>query len=198
MNIGRALARNVSPVIASRRYLTVIVMAIASMAAASMVQAHPADPYSLEEVNVSKRVMATLSPPIGSSEEEKSALLSARESIARSVLLLNYETLSMERLRSILKWSSPTDPLFAPGISPAAGSGQRPPYIFGRTQNWRLQADGTIMIEVVWTPFLQTTLNHFIETQWYRRDGANWYLYKQDRREIKGCDKWPTCLGNRA
>lgn len=189
---------NIGKILVSSRTLISFVVAITSLTAASMVQAHPADPYSLEEVNVSRRVMATLSPPIGSSEEEKSALLSARESIAKSVLLLNYETLSMERLRSILKWSSPTDPLFAPGISPAAGSGQRPPYIFGRTQNWRLQADGTIMIEVVWTPFLQTTLNHFIEKQWYRRDGANWYLYKQDRREIKGCETWPTCLGSRA
>lgn len=185
-------------VLQSSRWIFSILIVMVSSAAVSPVEASPADPYTLDEVNISRRVMATLIPPDNLSEQEKSDLLSSREYIARSILLLTYETLSVERLRSILRWSNPIDPSFAPGVSPAAGNGQRPPYIFGRTQNWRLHPNGSVTIDVVWTPFLKTTSNHFVEVQWYRRIGEAWYLYKQDRQQVPGCFRWPKCLGSDA
>ena len=33
---------------------------------------------------------------------------------------------------------------------------------------------------------------------WYRKYAESWYLFKQERREIPGCKKWPRCVGDEA
>ena len=155
-----------------------------------------ANPTSLEEVNPSRWALASLKFPDLLTQSEIDAFLSSRDSIARNILLLTYQNLTVDRIRQILRWSGEKDPEFAPGIIPAAGYGQSPPYIFNRTQNWTSKPDGTVTVEVVWTPFFKDINNHFIETQWYRKDGDMWYLFKQDRRNIPGCNKRPGCLGD--
>ena len=173
-------------------------LAIGIFATFAAANAGSANPTSLEEVNASRWALGSLKFPDSLTESEVDAFLSSREPIARNILLLSYQNLTVAQIRKILRWSSETDPQFGPGIVPAAGYDQRPAYQFGRTQNWRLQPDGTVTVEVIWTPFLKDTNNHFIETQWYRKDGDMWYLFKQDRRNIPGCNKRPRCEGDPA
>ena len=173
-----------------------VLMAIGLVVTFTAANAGSANPTSLEEVNPFRHALGSLKTPDSLTEPEVAAFLSSRDSIARNILLLTYQNLTVDRIRKILRWPGEKDPEFAPGIIPAAGYGQSPPYIFNRTQNWTLKPDGTVTVEVVWTPFFKDINNHFIETQWYRKDGDMWYLFKQDRRNIPGCNKRPGCLGN--
>jgi hypothetical protein len=173
-----------------------LLLAIGIVATFTAANAGSATPTSLEEVNAFRRALGSLKIPDSLTESEEAAFLSSRDSIARNILLLTYQNLTVDRIRKILRWSGEKDPEFAPGIIPASGYGQSPPYIFNRTQNWTLKPDGTVTVEVVWTPFFNDIKNHFIETQWYRKDGDMWYLFKQERRNIPGCNKRPGCIGD--
>lgn len=156
--------------------------------------ANPADPQRLQDVNISKRIMGSLSIPTAASQMESETLLSSKESIARTILLQMHTRVTVDRLKEILKWDQSNPPEFAPGLIPADGFDQPTHYIFSRTQDWRVMDEGTVSVTVIWAPFNDRTGNHHIETQRYRKDGDIWYLFKQDRRKVLGCKKWPRCL----
>ena len=181
------------------KHISILLKFLLAMAIAvnfTAANAGSANPTSLEEVNPSKWALASLKFPDLTTESEINAFLSSREPIARNILLLSYKNLTVDQIRKILRWTSETDPQFQPGIVPAAGHDQRTPYMFNRTQNWRLQPDGHVTVEAIWTPFSKDTNDHFIETQWYRQDGDMWYLFKQERRNVPGCNKHPRCQGD--
>ena len=161
-----------------------------------MAIANPADPNSLEEVNRFRRVYSSLTQLQGTLPVASKAVESSKESISKTVLLMGYSNLSVDRLKKILKWNSSTDPLFKPGVVPESGVTSPHYFIFDRAQNWKVPSEDLVSIEIVWAPVSQQELRHFIETQWYRKDGENWYLFKQERREIPGCKKWPRCVGD--
>jgi len=158
--------------------------------------ANPADPQRLQDVNISKRIMGTLSIPSAASQRDSETLLGSKESIARTILLQMHTRVTIDRLKEILKWDQSYSPEFAPGLIPAGGFDQPTHYFFSRTQDWRVMEDGTVSVKVIWAPFHEKTANHHIETQRYRKHGDTWYLFKQDRREIAGCNKWPQCIGD--
>ena len=158
--------------------------------------ANPADPLRLQDVNISKRIMGALSIPTAASQGESETRLGSKESIARTILLQMHTRVTVDRLKEILKWDQSNSPEFAPGLVPAGGFDQPTHYIFSRTQDWRVMDDGTVSVKVIWAPFNERTANHHIETQRYRKDGESWYLFKQERREIPGCKKWPRCVGD--
>ena len=160
--------------------------------------ANPADPQTLEEVNRSRRAYAALNQLESSMVNAPEALSSPKESISKTILLLTFQTLSMERIKRILKWTALQDPLLQPGTVPESGHAARPPFIFGRVQNWQAISLTDVSLEVVWIPFFRDVGLHYIETQYYRKDGDTWYLYKQDRRQIPGCNKWPRCVAEEA
>ena len=154
------------------------------------------DPQRLEEVNVARTIAIDLQIPGGLSDLEHRNFLEAKPSIARTLLLLSYTTVSVERLKSILKWERTSEPEFAPGLLPGSGTSQPTLYLSGRARNWRLHADGTVSLDVIWFPYSRTIQKHYLETQWYRKDGNAWYLFKQERKEMAGCNKWPRCVGD--
>ena len=156
--------------------------------------ANPADPQRLQDVNISSRIMGSLSIPTAASQMESETLMSSKESIARTILLQMHTRVTVDRLKEILKWDQSNPPEFAPGLIPAGGFDQPTHYVFSRTQDWRVMEDATVTVKVIWAPFHEKTANHHIETQRYRKDGDMWYLFKQDRRAISGCKKWPRCL----
>ena len=119
-------------------------------------------------------------------------------SISRTILLLGYRTISTQRLRGLLKWSGTSDPLFRPDVVPESGALAPSFFVFDRAQNWKVYSDDSMSIDVVWIPNVSPKYNHYIETQSYRKDGDTWYLYKQDRRQIPGCNKWPRCVAEEA
>jgi hypothetical protein len=173
-------------------------IAVFAVVLANAVSASPADPQMLEEVNVSRRMMNELKIAQQNQTNIPSVVTEAMPSIARTILLLGYKTISMERLKKLLKWTSTTDPLFKPRLVPESGELGPTYFVFDRAQNWKLIGNDVVSIELVWTPVISEKHNHFIETQWYRKDGDMWYLFKQDRREIAGCNKWPRCEGDPA
>ena len=158
--------------------------------------ANPADPQTLEEVNISPRMMSALRLAQQSAPDSADSPHPANPSVARTVLLLGFTTISVERMKSLLRWQGTTDPLFKPGVVPESGTQSRRPFVFERAQNWRVISEKVVSLDLVWTPATDPRSNHFIETQWYRKDGESWYLFKQDRREIAGCNKWPRCIGD--
>ena len=171
-------------------------ISVLAVVLANSVSASPADPQTLEEVNVSGRMMAQLQIAQGNQANTPSVVTEAMPSIARTILLLGYKTISVERLKKLLKWTSTTDPLFKPWVIPESGELGPTYFVFDRAQNWKLIGNDVVSIELVWTPVISEKHNHFNETQWYRKDGESWYLFKQERREIPGCRKWPRCLGD--
>ena len=160
--------------------------------------ANPADPQTLEEVNRLRRADAALTQLESSMANAPEALSLSKESISKTILLLTFQTLSIERIKRLLKWTALQDPLLQPGTIPESGHAARPPFIFGRVQNWQAISLTEVSLEVVWIPFFQGEGHHYIETQSYRKDGDSWYLYKQDRRQIPGCNKWPRCVAEEA
>ena len=158
--------------------------------------AGPADPQSLEEVNVSRRMMEALKLAHRAMPTPPDAAEASMPSISRTILLLGYRTISTQRLRGLLKWSGTADPLFRPDVVPESGALAPSFFVFDRAQNWKVYSDDSMSIDVVWIPNVSPKYNHYIEIQWYRRDGDTWYLFKQDRRQIPGCNKWPLCLGD--
>lgn len=160
--------------------------------------AGPADPQILEEVNVSRRMMEALKLAHRAMPSPPEAAEASMPSISRTILLLGYRTISTERLRKLLKWSDSTDPLFRPDVVPESGPLAPSFFVFDRAQNWKVYSDDSMSIDVVWIPNVSPKHNHYIETQWYRKEGDAWYLYKQDRRQIPGCNKWPRCVAEEA
>ena len=158
--------------------------------------ANPADPQILEDVNVSHRMMDALRLASQAMIDPPQSVAHAMPSIARTILLQGYRTISAERLKTLLKWSGDPSPLFMPGVVPESGYIGQAYYVFERAQNWRAISPTELSIELVWAPVIHPKYNHYIETQWYRRDGDTWYLFKQDRRQIPGCNKWPSCVGD--
>jgi hypothetical protein len=130
--------------------------------------------------------------------ESPAAVESAMPWLARTILLQSYKTLSIERLRKLLNWTGTTDPLFRPDVVPESGPSAPSYFVFERAQNWKVYSNDSMSIDVVWVPGYSRKDSHYIETQWYRKDGDIWYLYKQDRRQIPGCNKWPLCVGDDA
>ena len=171
-------------------------ISVLAVVLANSVSASPADPQTLEEVNVSGRMMAQLQIAQRNQSNTPSLVTEAMPSIARTILLLGYKTISVERLKKLLKWTSTTDPLFKPWVIPESGELGPTYFVFDRAQNWKLIGNDVVSIELVWTPAISEKHNHFIETQWYRKDAEIWYLFKQERREIRGCKKWPRCEGD--
>ena len=164
----------------------------------TLCMAGPADPQSLEEVNVSGRMMDALRLASQATTNPLQIFADAMPSIARTILLQGYRTISTERLRALLKWSEDPSPLFMPGLVPESGYIGQAYYFFERAQNWRAISASELSIELVWAPVLHPKYNHYIETQWYRKSGDTWYLYKQNRRQIPGCNKWPRCVAEEA
>lgn len=160
--------------------------------------ANPADPQRLEDVNRSRRAYEALTRLESSISNASEAISSSKESISKTILLLAFKTLSVERVKKILKWSGPGDPLFKPGVVPEGGYLEPVRFIFDRVQNWQALSEQEVKIEIFWLPVSRLEGSHYIETQWYRKDGDIWYLYKQDRRQIPGCNKWPLCVGDDA
>lgn len=160
--------------------------------------ASAADPQELGEVNVSRRTMDALNLAQRTISNPPDSVSTAMPWIARTILLQSYKTLSIDRLKRLLKWSGPIDPLFRPDVVPESGPAAPSYFVFDRAQNWKVHPDGTMSLDVVWIPNLSPKFNHYIETQWYRKEGDVWYLYKQDRRQIPGCNKWPLCVGDDA
>lgn len=158
--------------------------------------ANPANPQSLEEVNVSRRMMDALRLASQAMANPPQIVADAMPSIARTILLQGYSTISTQRLKTLLKWSGESAPQFMPGLVPESGYLGQAYYVFERAQNWRAISPTELSIELVWAPVIHPKYNHYIETQWYRKEGDAWYLYKQDRRQIPGCNKWPLCVGD--
>ena len=158
--------------------------------------AGPADPQTLEEVNVSRRMMDALRLASQAMTNPPQIVADAMPSIARTILLQGYRTISTQRLRTLLKWSGESTPQFMPGVVPESGYLGQAYYVFERAQNWREITPTELSIELVWAPVIHPKYNHYIETQWYRKEGDAWYLYKQERRQIPGCNKWPLCVGD--
>ena len=158
--------------------------------------ASAADPQSLEEVNVSRRMMDALRLASQAMSNPPQIVADAMPSIARTILLQGYSTISTQRLKTLLKWSGESAPQFMPGLVPESGYLGQAYYVFERAQNWRAISPTELSIELVWAPVIHPKYNHYIETQWYRKEGDAWYLYKQDRRQIPGCNKWPRCVAD--
>jgi len=169
------------------------------MAASLCVAANPADPRNLEEVNVPRTIVASLTKAQAQSPSDAQTLSQAKPWVARTLLLLGYTHLSTQRLRAILSWSGSTDPQFAPGIVPQGESlklGTAPTsesYVDGRIEDWRLLPDGTMTLAVTWLPVADKRQPYFVELQRYRRDGDRWYLFSQERKARPGCAKAPNC-----
>lgn len=169
------------------------------MAASLCAAASPADPRSLEDVNVPRTIWASLTKAQAQSPSDAQTLAQAKPWVARTLLLLGYNQLSTERLRSILAWSSSVDPQFAPGITPpgeSSGAGTAPvsqAYVDGRLEDWRLWPDGTMTLEVTWLPVADKRQPYFVELQRYRRVGERWLLFSQERKAKPGCAKAPDC-----
>ena len=179
----------------SRQAVLSLLITFAGVAGTSA-YADARDPQRLEEVNIARTIASDLQLPDNLSELEQQQFLEAKPSIARTLLLLSYTTLSVGRLKTILKWEHTSEPEFAPGLLPGAGTYQPTLYLSGRARNWRLHADGTVSLDVIWFPFSRATQKYYLETQWYRKDGNAWYLFKQERREMAGCNKWPRCIAD--
>lgn len=176
-------------------YLALVWMLAASLGTA----ANPADPRSLEEVNIPRTIVASLTRAQAQSPSDAQTLSQAKPWVARTLLLLGYSHLSTQRLRSILSWSGSADPQFAPGIVPLGESaklGTAPTseaYVDARLENWRLWPDGTMTLVVTWLPVADKRQPYFVEVQRYRRDGDRWYLFSQERNARPGCAKAPDC-----
>jgi hypothetical protein len=181
-----------------KKIAMVIALTLFAGIKATLAVANPGDPQSLEEVNRFRRVYSSLTQLQTTLPDAPKAVESSKDSISKTVLLMGYSNLSVDRLKKILKWTGETDPLFKPGVVPESGVTSPPPFIFDRAQNWKAPSADLVSIDIVWTPVSQQEPRHFIETQWYRKDGDMWYLFKQDRREIAGCNKWPRCEGDPA
>ena len=195
MNAGRAfeLARAQMLRRVGRAGAGVVVLLLQTLALAN-----PADPQTLEEVNRSRRAYEALTRLESSISNASEAISSSKESISKTILLLAFKTLSVERVKTILKWSGPGDPLFKPGVVPEGGYLEPVRFIFDRVQNWQALSEQEVKIEIFWLPVSRQEGSHYIETQWYRKDGDIWYLCKQDRRQIPGCNKWPRCVAEEA
>lgn len=169
------------------------------MAVSLCAVASPADPKSLDDINVARTIWASLTKAQAQSTSDAQALAQAKPWVARTLLLLGYSNLSTERLRAILSWAHPTDPQFAPGIIPQGEPtklGTEPlsqAYVDGRLEDWRLWPDGTMTLEVTWLPVADKRQPYFVELQRYRRVGERWLLFSQERKAKPGCAKAPDC-----
>ena len=156
----------------------------------------PGDPKTLEEINISPRMMDALTRAQQRLPDAPEGVHVANPSIARTILLQGFTNISVERLRGLLQWRGTSDPLFKPGVVPESGTQNIRPFVFERAQNWKQISDQVVSLDLVWIPATDSRSNHFIETQWYRKDGNAWYLFKQERKEMAGCNKWPRCVGD--